>query len=97
MTPIEQLRAKRSKAGSAYAVALENLRNAYVKLAALDRTLANSHIAGETGIGFMSGRVSFVDGITVLRHTAYARSLVGQHWHDEAVRISDAQIEAFQP
>lgn len=93
-----ELRAERESAGAAYSKAVETFREAWARLAAIDRTLSNANVAQGEAIRswhFMS-RIGLEDGLRALQHLEFAPRLVVNDWHDRAVELSDKQIKGFK-
>lgn len=96
---LQQLQAEREAAGAAYAKAVETFRNAWARLAAVDRTLANSNVAQGEAIRswHFASRNGLEDGLRALQHLDFAPRILVNDWHDRAVELSDQQIEGFKP
>lgn len=93
----KQLVAERDAAGAAYVEALSSFRDAWARLAAIDRTLQNQNVAqGETIRSWhFASRTRLEDGLRALQHLEFAPRILVIDWHDRAVQISDKQIEGF--
>lgn len=95
---LRQLEAEREKAGAAYVKALEAFRDAWARLAAIDRTLANGNIASHLQLpGFHFRRFQMEEGLRSFQHHEFLPRILVNDWHDRAAAISDAQIEGFKP
>jgi hypothetical protein len=94
---LQQLWAEREKAGEDYAKALETLRNAFVRLGAVERTLRNGHVGGGEFRSFHFTRNRLEEGLRSLQHMEFAPQILVQPWHDRAVALSDKQIGEFKP
>jgi len=95
----QQLQAERQAAGAAYMEALGAFREAWARLAAIDRTLANANVAqGEAPprSWHFASRNRLEDGLRALQHLDFAPRIIVNDWHDRAVQISDKQIEEFK-
>lgn len=94
-----QLRAEREAAGAAYVEALAVFREAWARLAAIDRTLANANVAQGEAIRswHFASRNRLEDGLRALQHFEFAPRIIVNDWHDRAVALSDRQIEEFKP
>jgi len=94
----QELQAEREAAGAAYVDALGAFREAWARLAAVDRTLANANIAGNDSpprtFHFM--RLRLEDALRSFQHMEFAPRVIVNDWHDRAVKISDEQIEGFR-
>ncbi|GLR91315.1 hypothetical protein [Bradyrhizobium iriomotense] len=95
----EQLQVERQAAGQAYAEAAEAFREAWARLAAIDRTQSNSNVAQGEAIRswHFASRNKLEDGLRALQHLEFAPRLIVNDWHDRAVAISDKQISEFTP
>ncbi|WP_426615746.1 hypothetical protein [Bradyrhizobium sp. McL0616] len=95
----QQLRAEREVAGAAYAKAVETFREAWARLAAIDRTLQNQNVAQGEAIRswHFASRKLLEDGLRALQHSDFAPRIIVNDWHDRAVELSDKQIGAFKP
>jgi hypothetical protein len=93
----KQLYAERAAAGAAYSKAVEVFRDAWARLAAIDRTLSNSNVAqGETIRSWhFASRNRLEDGLRALQHFEFMPRILVSDWHDHAVKISDEQIDGF--
>ncbi|MGY3590124.1 hypothetical protein ACVIGB_010292 [Bradyrhizobium sp. USDA 4341] len=96
---LRQLRDERQAAGTAYLDALEAFRDAWARLAAIDRTLSNQNVAhGEVICSWhFASRNRLEDGLRALQHSEFAPRIIVGDWHDRAVSVSDKQIEGFTP
>jgi hypothetical protein len=93
-----QLCSERVAAGKAYNEAVATLRKAWTRLAAIDRTLQNRHVAGGEAIrSWHFRRLELNDSLRALQHSEYLPRLIGQEWSTEAEKVSDVQIESFKP
>jgi hypothetical protein len=94
----KQLRAERASAGAEYAKAVETFRDAWARLAAIDRTLSNANVAQGEAIRswHFASRHSLENGLRALQHSEFLPRILVQHWHDHAVQLSDRQIEEFK-
>lgn len=94
-----QLQAEREAAGAAYVEALGAFREAWARLAAVDRTLANANVAQGKAIRswHFASRNRLEDGLRALQHSEFAPRIIVNDWHDRAVAISDRQIQEFKP
>jgi hypothetical protein len=94
----KQLRDERQEAGAAYLEALDAFRDAWARLAAIDRTLSNQNVAQGEAIRswHFSSRNRLEDGLRAFQHSDFAPRILVSDWHDRAVRISDEQIEGFK-
>lgn len=94
---LQQLRAEREAAGAAYVDALATFRDAWARLAAIDRTLANSNVAGNEAPprSFHFMRNNLEQALRSFQHYEFAPRIIVNDWHDRAVAISDKQIEGF--
>ncbi|QOZ69191.1 hypothetical protein [Bradyrhizobium arachidis] len=95
----QQLRAEREAAGAAYVEAVKAFREAWARLAAIDRTLANSNVAGNDSPprSFHFMRNNLEQALRSFQHSEFAPRILVNEWHDRAVQISDKQIEGFRP
>lgn len=95
----KQLQAERQAAGAAYVDALGAFREAWARLAAIDRTLANANVAGNEApprtFHFM--RLDMEQALRSFQHSEFAPRIIVNDWHDRTVQISDQQIEGFKP
>src|SRR4051794_25152395 len=96
---LKQLRQEREAAGAAYADAVAAFRNAWARLAAIDRTLQNGNVAqGETIRSWhFASRNRLEDGLRALQHLDFAPRVLVNDWYDRAVELSNKQIEGFKP
>lgn len=94
----QQLRDERVAAGAAYVEALDAFREAWARLAAVDRTLANANVAQGEAIRswHFASRNRLEDGLRALQHFEFAPRILVQDFHDRAVELSDKQIEGFR-
>lgn len=95
----QQLTAERDAAGAAYVEALNAFREAWARLAAIDRTHSNANVTqGETIRSWhFKSRNGLEDALRALQHIEFAPRLIVNDWHDRAVQLSDQQIEGFKP
>jgi hypothetical protein len=94
---LAQLRAERERAGAAYAEALASLRAAWVRLAAIERTLENQNVAPGSIRTWHHARRQLEEGLRSLQHHQFAARIIASEWHDSAAAMSDAQINGFNP
>lgn len=94
----KELQAERDAAGAAYVEALATFREAWARLAAVDRTLTNSNVAANEApprtFHFM--RHNLEQALRSLQHFEFAPRIIVNDWHDRAVELSDKQIEEFK-
>jgi hypothetical protein len=91
-----QLKAEHAAAGANYAKALATFRKAFVRLAAVERTLQNAHISdGETVTSFFRSRARLADSLHTFQHPTFVPELLVSEWTDPIVSASDEQIEGF--
>lgn len=95
---LQQLHSERKAAGAAYVEALGAFRDAWARLAAIDRTLQNQNVAQGEAIRswHFASRNRLEDGLRGLQHLEFAPRILVNDWHDRAVQISDHQIEGFK-
>lgn len=95
----QQLTAERDAAGAAYTAALDSFKEAWARLAAIDRTLQNQNVAQGEAIRswHFNSRNGLEDALRALQHIEFAPRLIVNDWHDRAVQLSDQQIEGFKP
>src|SRR4051794_33248773 len=95
----KQLIAERDVAGAAYGEALTAFREAWARLAAIDRTLQNQNVAQGEAIRswHFASRNRLEDGLRALQHLDFAPRVLVNDWHDRAVELSNKQIEGFKP
>ena len=95
----KQLRAEREAAGAAYVEAVSAFREAWARLAAVDRTLQNQNVAqGEVIRSWHhSSRNGLEAALHAFQHTDFAPRILVADWHDRAVQISGKQIEGYKP
>jgi hypothetical protein len=95
----KQLRAERAAAGAEYAIAVEAFRDAWARLAAIDRTLSNANVAQGEAIRswHFASRHSLENGLRALQHSEFLPRILVQDFHDRAAQISDKQIGDFVP
>ena len=93
---LKQLHAEREKAGEDYAKALETLRDAFVRLGAVERTLRNGNVGGGEFPSFHFTRNRLEEGLRSLQHSQFAPRILVQSWHDRVTEVSDSQIEEFK-
>lgn len=92
-----QLHDERDAAGAAYVEALNAFRAAFVRLAAIDRTLANQNVGAEQLRTFHFRRMQLEESLRSFQHHEYLPRLLVNDWHDAVTRASDRQIEEFKP
>ena len=94
-----QLITEREKAGAAYGKALASFRDAWARLAAVDRTLANGNVSGMESAPptFHYMRLQLENALRSLQHHEFQPRILVGDWHDRAVKLSDAQIDGFTP
>lgn len=94
-----QLREERQAAGAAYVEALANFRDAWARLAAIDRTLSNQNVAQGEAIRswHFSSRNNLEQACQAFQHSEFIPRIMVNDWHDRAVELSDKQIEGFKP
>ena len=93
---LKQLFKERDTAGAEYGKALEALRSAFVRLAAVERTLKNAHVDGGEFPSFHFSRNRLGESLRSLQHFAYAPRILVNDWHDPIVAASDTQINDFK-
>jgi hypothetical protein len=74
---------------------LASFRDAYVALAALDRTLRNNNIDGTPLLGFPAAHDRLNDAVRIFAHALYAPEVQGLE--EQILSTSAAQIAAFTP
>jgi hypothetical protein len=94
---LAQLWKERDAAGGEYAKAVENLRAAFVRLGAVERTLRNGNVGGGEFKSFHYTRNHLGEALRSFQHMEYACPLFVNEWHDPIVVVSDAQIHGFKP
>lgn len=94
----QQLQAERQAAGADYVQALSNFREAWARLAAIDRTLSNQNVAQGEAIRswHFSSRNNLEQACHAFQHSEYLPRILVNDWHDRAVELSDRQIEGFE-
>jgi hypothetical protein len=92
-----QLKAEREKAGADYAQALETLRAAFVRLAAVERTLTNRNINDGEIRSFHPHRLRLEQALFSFQHWDFCPRLLVTEWHEPIVELSDKQIYGFTP
>jgi len=95
---LKQLRDEREAAGKAYAKVMEKLREAWIRLAAIDETLSNRIVnpldPQVNPQGVIHSR--FISGDRMLVHGEFYPHRADIEWWKAAKAIADKQIEAFQ-
>jgi hypothetical protein len=94
---LKQLRAERESAGAEYAKSIETLRAAFVRLAAVERTMRNGNVGGGEFQSFHFTRHRLEDALRSLQHTQFIPRILVTEWHDPIVVVSDKQIDGFKP
>jgi hypothetical protein len=97
MSTLVELEAERAAAGAAYVKAIGELRIAFVRLAAIDRTLQNAHVAATDVRTFHPNRIRLAEALRSFQHAEFYPHLTVNQWNDPIVPISDAQINNFKP
>ncbi|MGY8709533.1 hypothetical protein RAD16_27645 [Bradyrhizobium sp. 18BD] len=94
----QQLEAEREAAGAAYVEAVAAFREAWARLAAIDRTLANSNVAGTESPprSFHFMRSNMEQALRSFQHSEFVPRILVHDFHDRAVQISDKQIEEYK-
>ena len=90
---LEQLNTERQAAGKAYADALARLQDAWVRLAAIDRTLRNGNVNPHESIrSWHFRRLELADSVRALQHTEFCPRIDAREWNRAAEALSDLQI-----
>lgn len=93
-----QLHAERVAAGKTYVTALADFRKAFIRLAAVERTLQNGHVTGggDAPPSFFRNRYRLADVLRVFVHPEFLAELPVAEWADPIATISDQQIQEFE-
>jgi hypothetical protein len=94
---LKQLFKEREAAGAEYTKAIEALRTAFVRLAAVERTLKNGNVGGGEFQSFHFMRNHLGEALRSFQHTEFAPRLLVTQWHDRVTEVSDKQINEFKP
>ncbi len=98
MSTLKQLKAERAAAGAAYVKALSDFRSAFVRLAAIERTLTNRNVNPDGEIrSFHPHRLRLEQALQSFQHWDFIPRILVQQWHEPTVVASDAQINGFTP
>jgi hypothetical protein len=93
----QQLKAEHAAAGASYVKALAGFRKSFVRLAAIERTLQNAHVSGESVTTFYRSRLRLADTLSTFRHPEFVPELSVNDWADSIVELSNTQIQEFVP
>jgi hypothetical protein len=74
-----------------------DLASAFVRLAAINRTLQNQHVAAVEVRTFHPNRIRLAEALRSFQHTEFSPHLTVNAWNDPITAISDAQIKSFKP
>jgi hypothetical protein len=95
---LKQLKAERAAAGVKYAEALETLRSAFIRLAAVERTLTNRNVNPDGEVrSFHPHRLRLEQALQSFQHWDFQPRLLVTDWHEPIVELSDKQINGFNP
>jgi len=95
---LKQLHAERAAAGAAYVKALSEFRSAFVRLAAVERTLTNRNVSPDGEIrSFHRSRLRLEEALRSFQHWDFQPRILVTEWHEPIVEISDVQINGFKP
>ncbi len=92
---LKQLKAERAAAGAAYVKALAEFRSAFVRLAAVERTLTNRNINEGEVRSFHPHRLRLEQALQSFQHWDFQPRILVTDWHEPIVEISDVQINGF--
>ncbi len=93
-----EIHAERAAAGKAYVTALAGFRKAFVRLAAVERTLQNGRVTGggDAPPSFYRNRYRLADALRVFVHPEFEPQLPVAEWADPIMDNSNAQIQEFE-
>ncbi len=94
---LKQLKAERAAAGAAYVKALAEFRSAFVRLAAVERTLTNRNVNDGEIRSFHPHRLRLEQALQSFQHWDFQPRILVADWHEPIVVASDAQINSFTP
>jgi hypothetical protein len=94
---LKQLKAERAAAGAEYVKALAEFRNAFVRLAAVERTLTNRNVNDGEIRSFHPHRLRLEQALQSFQHWDFQPGIFVNDWHEPIVVASDAQIDGFKP
>ncbi len=94
---LKQLKAERAAAGAAYVKALSEFRSAFVRLAAVERTLTNRNVNDGEIRSFHPHRLRLEQALQSFQHWDFQPRLLVTEWHEPIVELSDKQIDGFTP
>jgi hypothetical protein len=94
---LKQLKAERAAAGAAYVKALDGFRSAFVRLAAVERTLTNRNVNDGEVRSFHPHRLRLEQALQSFQHWDFQPRILVNEWHEPIVVASDAQIDGFTP
>ena len=93
---LKQLHAERAAAGAGYVKALSEFRSAFVRLAAVERTLTNRNVNPDGEIrSFHPHRLRLEQALQSFQHWDFCPRLLVTTWHEPIVELSDKQINGF--
>lgn len=91
---IAELKNAQRVAGARYAAAVREWQEAYVELAALDRTLANSNVAGNVGEPVKTFH-DFPTNLGSLAHPVFCTSAGSDNWNAEIQDLHERWVLEF--
>jgi hypothetical protein len=94
---LKQLKAERAAAVAAYVKALSEFRSAFVRLAAVERTLTNRNVNDGEVRSFHPHRLRLEQALQSFQHWDFQPRIFVNEWHEPIVVASDAQIYGFTP
>jgi len=95
---LKQLKAERAAAGAGYTKALAEFRSAFVRLAAVERTLTNRNVNPDGEIrSFHPHRLRLEQALKSFQHWDFQPRILVTEWHEPIVDLSDKQIYGFTP
>jgi hypothetical protein len=94
---LKQLKAEREAAGTEYVKALAAFRSAFVRLAAVERTLTNRNVNDGEIRSFHPHRLRLEQALQSFQHWDFQPRIFVNEWHEPIVELSDVQINGFTP
>jgi hypothetical protein len=94
---LKQLKAERESAGAEYVKAIETLRSAFVRLAAVERTLTHRNISDGEVRSFHPHRLRLEQALQSFQHWDFIPRIFVNEWHEPVVVLSDEQIAGYRP
>ena len=93
---LKQLVEERAAAGADYAQQVDALRNAFIRLASVERTISNANVASHMQLpGFHRNRLQLGEALKSIQHCEFASQILIGEWNDPISVASDSQIQEF--